>query len=102
MSKTEPSYYKQNGKDLFGRFEDGLMPADEIRGFYKGNIFKYITRYQNKNGVEDLQKAKVYLEQLIKFERPSDQTGDAILPQADTEKLVRTWQKAVADEKGEH
>ena len=31
-----------------------------------GNVAKYIARYQNKNGVEDLKKAQVYLEREIK------------------------------------
>jgi len=34
-------------------------------GFHEGNVVKYITRYKDKNGVEDLKKAKWYLERLI-------------------------------------
>jgi hypothetical protein len=34
--------------------------------FVEGNIIKYITRYQYKNGTEDLKKAHWYLERLIK------------------------------------
>ncbi|GAK47739.1 hypothetical protein LOSG293_110550 [Secundilactobacillus oryzae JCM 18671] len=26
-----PDYYQQNGKDLFSRFEDGLLTEDEYR-----------------------------------------------------------------------
>ena len=33
--------------------------------FLRGNIIKYIMRYDAKNGVEDLRKAQVYLTQLI-------------------------------------
>lgn len=33
--------------------------------FFRGNIIKYIMRFDNKNGVEDLLKAKTYLEKLI-------------------------------------
>ena len=36
-------------------------------GFIEGNIIKYVSRYQNKNGIEDLQKAKHYLERLIEI-----------------------------------
>lgn len=36
--------------------------------FLEGNIIKYVTRYKNKNGVEDLKKAKQYLEWLIERE----------------------------------
>lgn len=34
-------------------------------GFCEGNVVKYITRYPDKNGVEDLKKAKHYIEFLI-------------------------------------
>lgn len=36
--------------------------------FLEGNIIKYVTRYKDKNGVEDLKKAKQYLEWLIERE----------------------------------
>jgi|15BtaG_2_1085339.scaffolds.fasta_scaffold23733_3 hypothetical protein len=34
-------------------------------GFNEGNIVKYITRYQFKEGLEDLKKAQWYLDNLI-------------------------------------
>lgn len=34
-------------------------------GFCEGNVVKYVTRYKEKNGLEDLQKAKHYIEFLI-------------------------------------
>jgi hypothetical protein len=37
--------------------------------FLQGNIIKYVTRYPFKGGVEDLIKAKKYLEKLIERER---------------------------------
>ena len=33
--------------------------------YLQGNIIKYIWRYRHKNGVEDLKKAKWYLQKLI-------------------------------------
>lgn len=33
--------------------------------FWEGNIIKYVMRYRSKNGVEDLKKARHYLEYLI-------------------------------------
>jgi hypothetical protein len=33
--------------------------------YLEGNIIKYVSRYKNKNGIEDLNKAKWYLEKLI-------------------------------------
>lgn len=61
--------YKTNsGKQLFDIFEDDLLNYEELRGFYKANIYKYIHRYNEKNGIDDLNKVKVYLNQLIKLE----------------------------------
>lgn len=72
MDKTtlRPNYYKdKNGKDLFSHFKDGLLNREQLSGFYLGNIMKYLTRYREKNGVEDLEKALVYLNQLKELER---------------------------------
>ena len=33
--------------------------------FFEGNIIKYVTRWRTKNGLEDLKKAKQYLDKLI-------------------------------------
>jgi len=38
--------------------------ANEL-GFCEGNVIKYVTRYADKGGIEDLKKAKHYLEFLI-------------------------------------
>jgi len=35
--------------------------------YIQGNIIKYVCRYKDKNGVEDLEKAKHYIEMLIDF-----------------------------------
>lgn len=42
------------------------MPAEQYRGYLKGNIIKYIWRYEHKGGVEDLEKAEWYIDKLIK------------------------------------
>jgi hypothetical protein len=36
--------------------------------FCQGNVIKYITRYKDKNGKEDLEKAKHYIDLLIHLE----------------------------------
>lgn len=36
--------------------------------FIEGNILKYILRHRDKNGIEDLKKAKHYIDLLIEFE----------------------------------
>ena len=42
--------------------------------FFEGNIIKYVTRWKDKNGIEDLLKAKQYLDKLIEF-KVSEQNG---------------------------
>lgn len=37
-------------------------------GFFDGNALKYIMRYKDKGGVEDLRKAVHYIEKLIQME----------------------------------
>ena len=44
---------------------EASMSMEEFKGFLKGNVQKYVWRYAQKNGVEDLKKAKWYLERLI-------------------------------------
>ena len=50
-----------------------IEPIDYINGnnmdYLEGNIIKYISRYKFKNGLEDLEKAKFYLNMLIERER---------------------------------
>jgi hypothetical protein len=34
-------------------------------GFLEGNVIKYVCRYRNKGGLQDLEKARHYLDMLI-------------------------------------
>ncbi len=49
-----------------------IAPFDFIHknglGFAEGNVVKYVCRWREKNGVEDLEKAIRYIELLIKAE----------------------------------
>lgn len=37
--------------------------------YMEGNVIKYVTRWRDKGGIEDLKKAKHYLEMLIEYEQ---------------------------------
>ena len=37
-------------------------------GFAEGNVIKYVSRWRNKNGLEDLKKARHFLDMLIEME----------------------------------
>lgn len=41
------------------------MSPEQFRGFLRGNAIKYLARYNHKGGVEDLRKARHYLDKLI-------------------------------------
>tara|TARA_R100001463_G_scaffold7489_1_gene23647 strand:+ start:971 stop:1162 length:192 start_codon:yes stop_codon:yes gene_type:complete len=58
MDKINPSYYRKKIE-----VTDYIIEYD--MNFLEGNIIKYVTRYKEKNGIEDLKKAKWYLEKLI-------------------------------------
>ena len=49
-----------------------IQPWDYIvannLGFLEGNVVKYVTRHTKKNGLEDLNKARHYLDKLIEVE----------------------------------
>lgn len=42
--------------------------AAQDMGFLEGNIVKYVTRYKKKGGLQDLQKARHYLDKLISIQ----------------------------------
>ena len=44
------------------------MSHEEFCGFLRGNAIKYLARCNEKGGVEDLRKAKHYLEKLIELQ----------------------------------
>lgn len=65
----KPKHYIKNGMSPIYAFTNGLMSNAETKGFLKGNVIKYLIRYQEKNGIEDLYKAREYLIILIAFEK---------------------------------
>ena len=62
-SKVEsPNHYTlPSGKQLIELLQSDLLTRKEFIGFCKGNVYKYVYRYQSKNHREDLEKAKQYL-----------------------------------------
>ena len=60
-SKTKPNYYGSKIDVIQFVQENGL-------DFMQGNVIKYVTRYKAKNGLEDLLKAKEYIDRIIENE----------------------------------
>lgn len=67
MSKVNhPSHYQStNGIEVIDVIEAFTEELNGIMAFDIGNVIKYVCRFNNKNGVEDLKKAKWYLEHAI-------------------------------------
>ena len=68
-----PERYLGKKGDLLDAFEGYILNHDEMVGAYKFNIIKYVTRFVEKNGIEDLDKAEVYIKRLKKFLQEEDQ-----------------------------
>ena len=60
-----PNHYNRTSVEVIDTLR-GMMTDDEYRGFLIGNVVKYISRYSLKNGIEDIKKAKYYLNLLEK------------------------------------
>lgn len=66
----QPKHYKLDGLDIeVIDVIKSLLTPEQLKGYLHGNVIKYILRTDKKNGVEDLEKAKVYLEWLIEAKR---------------------------------
>ena len=59
-----PSHYTHGGVECIDAIR-ASMTADGFCDYCKGNIIKYIWRWRDKGGAEDLRKASVYLNWLI-------------------------------------
>ena len=44
---------------------ESWMSEEAFKGYIWGNVIKYIARWEDKGGVEDLKKAHHYLDKLI-------------------------------------
>ncbi len=64
----KPDHYKVGGMEPIEYMQIKMTP-EQFKGFLIGNVLKYVSRYPHKNGVEDLNKAKWYLDKLINLER---------------------------------
>jgi hypothetical protein len=62
-----------NDKQVSGtHYKDkDIQPWDYIAanklGYFEGNVVKYVSRWKNKGGLEDLKKARHYLDKLIEI-----------------------------------
>lgn len=56
--------------------EKSIQPWDYIAandlGYFEGNVVKYVSRWKDKGGVEDLRKARHYIDKLIELNTKDD------------------------------
>ena len=65
MVSHPPHYQTSNGLetiDVITAFTEDLKGIEAVD---TGNVIKYICRWKHKNGIQDLEKAKWYLDHLI-------------------------------------
>ena len=61
---NKPSHYTNGDIECIDAIRAALT-AEEFMGYCKGNAIKYVWREKSKNGLEDMQKARVYLNWMI-------------------------------------
>jgi hypothetical protein len=74
---NHPSHYET------GKFEciDVMIETqgvEAVKDFCLCNAFKYLYRHNGKNGVEDIKKAKWYIEKYLELECDQDVKGNTI------------------------
>jgi len=71
INECEYELKRDRNKQIGGRHysKHKIQPIDIIdeysMNFFEGNALKYILRYKEKNGVQDLEKAKDYIDMII-------------------------------------
>lgn len=68
---NNPSHYGQGNIEAIEYIKD-FMTEEEFIGYLRGNIAKYLHRWRYKNGLEDLEKAKWYLNALTTVVREGE------------------------------
>lgn len=61
---NKPKHYNLGKVECIDAIESS-MTKEQFEGYLKGNVMKYCWRNEHKGGLEDLKKAKWYLEKLI-------------------------------------
>ena len=65
---NHPSHYTKGKIECIDAIESAVTGLDGIDAMCTGNAIKYLFRWRWKNGVEDLKKARWYIDRMIKAE----------------------------------
>lgn len=63
---NHPNHYTQGNIECIDALKAATVGKTGIEAVCVANVIKYLWRYEEKNGVEDVQKARWYLDRLIK------------------------------------
>lgn len=63
---NHPIHYTQGGIECIEALKAATVHKKGIEAICVANVIKYLWRYEEKNGKEDVEKAKWYLEYLLK------------------------------------
>ena len=64
---NSPQHY-QGKVECIDCIESATAGLNGIEAFCTGNAIKYLYRWKKKNGIEDLKKAKYYIDKIISIE----------------------------------
>jgi len=92
-NNTGPGHYK----------DKPMQPWDFIialnLNYLEGNVVKYVCRWRQKNGIDDLNKAKHYLEKLIEVESKKPKPKKTIA-KANEQQAKRSRKRASPKDQG--
>lgn len=63
---NHPKHYNQGGIECIDALKAATVGKRGIEAVCVANVIKYLWRYEEKNGIEDIRKAKFYIERLLK------------------------------------
>ena len=69
---VNPKHYTNNNIQLIDIMSLELS-KEEFKGFCKGLVLKYLCRADKKNGLEDYEKAKWYMDTLVEYLQKSEE-----------------------------
>ena len=74
---SHPSHYQsETGLEVIDVIEAFTFDLKGIEATDTGNVLKYMCRWKSKNGLEDLKKARWYLNHLINHVEKSEKEND--------------------------
>lgn len=63
---NHPAHY-ESGKFECIEVMQEVMGVEAVKNFCICNVFKYVYRHKNKNGLEDIKKAKWYIDKFLEL-----------------------------------